>query len=108
MVRFCPLTRRGKRDSLRRPDVIRIYQSKVLADKYSMYELTVMRPKERTSKSFEDQVLARRVLFSLSLLSLLSYLMLSAHHMLILYSPDYHSKDTLILVIHDPYVKVLS
>ena len=63
MVRFFPPARRGKGDSLRRADVIRIYQSKVLADKHSMYELTVMRPKERTSKSFEDQVLARRVLF---------------------------------------------
>ena len=40
-------------------DVIRIYQSKVLADKHSMYELAVLRPKERVSKSFQDQVLAR-------------------------------------------------
>ena len=42
-------------------DVIRIYQSKTLADKHSMYELAVMRAKERQSKSFEDQVLARYV-----------------------------------------------
>ncbi|KAF8468338.1 hypothetical protein BDZ91DRAFT_722459 [Kalaharituber pfeilii] len=56
-------------------DVIRIYQSKVLADKYNMYELTVMRQKERVSKSFEEQVLA---------------------------SPEYHSKDVLLLLVHDP------
>lgn len=50
-------------------DVIRIYQAKVLADKYSMYELTVMRAKERTSKSFEDQVLARSVFLTFILIA---------------------------------------
>jgi len=58
MKTLIPELIRARSDQSRLHDVIRIYQSKVLADKYSMYELTVMRPKERTSKSFEDQVLA--------------------------------------------------
>ncbi|KAI5800265.1 putative catalytic subunit of a class II histone deacetylase complex [Peziza echinospora] len=56
-------------------DVIRLFQAKELADKHSMYELPVMRNKERTSKSFEDQVLA---------------------------SPDYQNKETLVFIVHDP------
>ena len=80
-------------------DVIRIYQSKTLADKHSMYELAVMRARERQSKSFEDQVLARHVPTSFN----------SVHcYLLTCHSPDYQEKDTLVLVIHDPYVDVIT
>ncbi|RPB22571.1 hypothetical protein L211DRAFT_330458 [Terfezia boudieri ATCC MYA-4762] len=69
------LVRSKTMDQSRLHDVIRIYQSKTLADKHNMFELAVMRAKERQSKSFVDQVLS---------------------------SPDYQEKETLVLIIHDP------
>jgi len=63
-----------------------------------MYELAVMRAKERQSKSFEDQVLARYVYHSIGV----------HRNLLTCYSPDYQEKETLILVIHDPYVNAIT